>query len=101
MTQRNRSRALVALFAALVLTGACFGGQIPASPPIGLKITIVEGDGAINNITEGRARDPVVRVAALTRPSHARNSACAAASPGHVQVTRPSTSPFTISGTQT
>jgi hypothetical protein len=27
-----------------------------------LKITIVEGDGAINNITEGRARDPIVRV---------------------------------------
>lgn len=43
------------------LTCACFA-QLPASPPIGLKITVVEGDGAINNISEGRAREPVVRV---------------------------------------
>ena len=30
--------------------------------PAGLKIEVVEGEGAINNISEGRARDPVVRV---------------------------------------
>lgn len=30
--------------------------------PAGLKIEVVEGEGAINNIAEGRARDPVVRV---------------------------------------
>jgi len=48
--------------AVLALTGVGFGGQLPTPPPVGLKITIVEGDGAINNITEGRARDPIVRV---------------------------------------
>ena len=62
MTQRNRFRAFRACLAALALAAACHGAQLPPSPPIGLKITVVEGDGAINNITEGRARDPVVRV---------------------------------------
>lgn len=62
MTQRNRSRAPLGWLAALALTGACFGGQLATAPPVGLKLTIVEGDGAINNITEGRARDPIVRV---------------------------------------
>lgn len=31
-------------------------------PPSGLKIVVVEGDGAINNIGEHRAKAPVVRV---------------------------------------
>jgi hypothetical protein len=62
MTQRNRSRAHLPWLAALALAAACYGGQLPATPPIGLKINIVEGDGAINNITEGRARDPIVKV---------------------------------------
>ena len=35
---------------------------LPTSPAIGIKIAIVEGDGAINNLTEGRARDPIVRI---------------------------------------
>jgi hypothetical protein len=61
VTERNHFRAYWVWAAFFALTCACFG-QPPSSAPIGLKITIVEGDGAINNITEGRARDPVVRI---------------------------------------
>jgi hypothetical protein len=44
----------------LVPSAACAQAQPPA--PSGIKIVVVEGEGAINNIRERRAKDPVVRV---------------------------------------
>jgi len=53
--------------AALVLAGVLLAGgalaqqQNPALPS-GLKIDVLEGEGAINNIQQRRSREPVVRV---------------------------------------
>jgi len=57
----SRSRALAALTAALA---ACLAAQAPTTgqPRGGLRVVVVEGEGAINNIREQRAREPVVRV---------------------------------------
>lgn len=55
-------RRAAGLWALFVFWGACPGARLLASPVSELRIEVVEGDGAINNITAGRARDPVVRV---------------------------------------
>lgn len=43
---------------------ASLAAQVPGSPPAqpGLRIVVLEGEGAINNIREQRAKEPVVRV---------------------------------------
>ncbi|MGH9672485.1 MAG: hypothetical protein ACRD44_04840 [Bryobacteraceae bacterium] len=45
---------------ALVVTTTLIAQQ--AQPPAVIRVEVVEGEGAINNIAERRARDPVVRV---------------------------------------
>ena len=46
------------------LTAGLVVAQIPAPAPspTGLRIVVLEGEGAINNIREQRAKEPVVRV---------------------------------------
>lgn len=61
MTVGNKaSRPAAAILTAVF--AASGWAQQPAAVPRGLKIVVIEGEGAINNISEGRARDPVVRV---------------------------------------
>ena len=56
-----RSRALVALPTALAVSLAAPAlGQETSRPS--LRIVVLEGEGAINNISEQRAKEPVVRV---------------------------------------
>jgi hypothetical protein len=58
---RGLAGQAVLCFAALSFPdGTWAGGQAPA--PSGLKIVVLEGEGAINNIRERRAKEPVVRV---------------------------------------
>jgi hypothetical protein len=61
------ARSLVALLSVylLVAPGGASGGQGPdrtAAQPLSLMIDIVEGEGAINNIKAGTAREPIVEV---------------------------------------
>jgi hypothetical protein len=38
-------------------------GLLAQRPPAGIRVEVVEGEGAINSIAERRARDPIVKVA--------------------------------------
>jgi len=53
-------QVVLCLAGLLFPSGGCARAQAPA--PSGLKIVVVEGEGAINNIRERRAKEPVVRV---------------------------------------
>ncbi len=61
--KRGLSRRLTSLCSILCLSLA----QLPAQSP-GFKMTVVEGDGAINNISQRTTREPVVRVEEDGRP---------------------------------
>jgi len=62
MTAKNLASRMVAAALAATLASQGWAQQAGGSAASGLKIVVVEGEGAINNISEGRARDPVVRV---------------------------------------
>lgn len=61
MISAYRSSAAAALAAAMA---ASLAAQAPGAEQArpGLRVVVVEGEGAINNIREQRAREPVVRV---------------------------------------
>ena len=47
---------------ALLLFGLAYAGAAAQAPPSTLKIVVLEGEGAINNIRVHRSKDPVVQV---------------------------------------
>jgi len=61
---RNYVRPLAALLVAWLMAFPGIGrAQVqPAAAPMMLMITLVEGEGAINNIRRGTAREPIVQV---------------------------------------
>jgi len=65
-SQRAHSGAVVVLACLLPLSFALAQTPPPApapAPPPDLKIVVLEGAGAINNIRQHRAKDPVIQVA--------------------------------------
>ena len=60
-TPRSRAtrRLALALSGWMLLAGAMPGAQ---APPTGLNINILDGEGAINNIKQRTAREPIVQV---------------------------------------
>ncbi|MCC6294562.1 MAG: carboxypeptidase regulatory-like domain-containing protein [Bryobacterales bacterium] len=58
----KKMRRAAGLLAVCGLLATWPGDRLLASSALDLRVEVVEGDGAINNITAGRARDPVVRV---------------------------------------
>src|SRR5207244_898558 len=59
--QRGRHKSMPFVALLLLCVMAC-EGIVDAQARSGLKIVIVEGEGAINNIQTGSARNPVVEV---------------------------------------
>jgi hypothetical protein len=58
----STSTYLSCLLAALLTRSPGFPAVQAVPPPPLLKVSVLEGDGAINNIRERRAKEPVVRV---------------------------------------
>jgi len=59
---RHIHRLCMPLAAALTAGLVVAQTPAPAPSPTGLRIVVLEGEGAINNIREQRAKEPVVRV---------------------------------------
>lgn len=57
-----RRLAIATASVLLALPAPLLRGQAPAAPPRGLQIMILDGEGALNNIQERTAREPIVQV---------------------------------------
>src|SRR5258706_5389675 len=62
LSQSAHSGVALVLACLLQLSSGLAQTPAPAPPPPDLKIVVLEGSGAINNIRQHRAKDPVIQV---------------------------------------